>query len=270
MLPRPLVFEYLDYLQFIRDWHHWRTETPPGLTYREFSSRSGLSHGYLSNILNGDRIPDEHKVGQLALGVELEPKEEAFFLLLIQLARAASWQERSAILEQIFRHPNFMQVDAIPAQRLEYLTRWHYVAIRELWQRPDFQENPAWIAQHLAFPVSEEEIQHGVELIKRLRLHPDVTPEHLQTPSAIASATVFTYHQNMLKLAAQALEQVSDQQRQYQAGTLVIPESIFPQVKQEIERFIHQISNLCAHTRQGSSSPTQVYQLQVQLFPLSR
>lgn len=266
---RPSVYEYLDYFRFFTDWYHWKRDTPGGINHREFARRTGLSAGYLTNVLKGERIPEDASLEKLVQGLELDTSEGGFFVLLVRLARASLWHDRCALLEQIFKADHFAHVNAIPSTRLEYLSRWHNVAIRELQSRPDYSADPAWIAGQLMFKVTEAEIVHSLALIERLRMGQEAGTR-LYTPPALLGTAVFNYHHEMLGLAVETLktESISEREREYQAATLNIPSELYPLISKEIQRFIQEISNLCDLNK--SDTVRRVYQLQVQFFPLSR
>ena len=74
------------------------------------------------------------------------------------------------------------------------------------------------------------------------------------------------YHRGMLERATEAIDAFAQEARQFGGLTVAIPVSLVPRLKQELAAFQERFLHLC-DTAEGP--PEQVYQLNVQLFPLS-
>lgn len=275
----PSVFEYLDHHQFFTHWYEWKQRETPGFSHRAFKARTGLSLGYLTNILKGERVPEGESLDRLISGMELSPEADAFFRRLIRLKKAPDWHTRTEILAKIFADPAFEKAGALQTRRLEYMSRWYYVAIREMESMPDFREDSAWIQAQLRFPVPEEEIVSALEKLRRLRMLDDSTPTRLETPLEVEGAAVVQYHRGMIDLAKEAIDRIPHRERHMAATTLAVPASLLPRIKSEIQRFVVEIANLVDHhgaesgqadgdDRPGAADPHILIQVQTQMFPL--
>ena len=280
----PSVFEYLDHHQFFTHWYEWKQRETPGFSHRAFKTKTGLSVGYLTNIVKGERLPEGESLDRLIKGMELSDEEGAFFRRLIRLKKAPDWHTRTAILGEIFADQAYAKAGALQARRLEYLSRWYYVAIREMENLPGFREDPAWIRAQLRFPVPEEEIVSALEKLRRLRMLDDSTPDRpekpirLETPPEVEGAAVVQYHRGMIDLAKEAIDSIPHRERHMAATTLTVPASLVPKIKSEIQRFIVEIANLVDHhgaesgqaggDRPGAEDAHILIQVQTQMFPL--
>ncbi|HNC94919.1 MAG TPA: TIGR02147 family protein [Myxococcota bacterium] len=270
-MPAPSIFDYLDQHRYFHDWYEWQKAHNPSFSHRSFTKKTGLSLGYLTNLHKGERVPEGEHLELLIRGMALSQEEGSFFRLLVRLARAGTWRERTEVLNEIFAHSSFEKADAIPARRLEYLSRWYYIAIRELEALPGFQRDPAWIAQQLRFPVSEADIALALEKLDRLRLIGETAPARLNTPAEVEGAAVVQYYRQAIALAIDALDRIPHQERHLMTTTLAVAPSQLPKIKAEIHRFITEITNLVDHPEEPvAESERLLVQLQVQMFPLSR
>lgn len=265
--PRPSVFEYLDQHLYLVDWYDWQKQHNRAFSHRSFQKRTGLAVGYLTNLLKARRVPEGESLDRLIVGMGLSEEEAGFFRLLIRLQRASDWRSRTDTLAEIFNHPAFERVEALQARRLEYLSRWYYVAIRELEQIPGFREDVAWIRDQLRFPVSDEEIAAALQKIRRLR-HGESASPRLTTPAEVEGAAVVQYHQGMIRLSLEALDRIPHMERHFAATTIAVPPSMVPKIKAEIQRFIVELANLSDHLDPDTEPERVLLQVQTQMFPL--
>ena len=88
----------------------------------------------------------------------------------------------------------------------------------------------------------------------------------LVTPPQVTDLAVETYHQSMLRHAADSIGAVPAASRHVGAVTVSVPLELVPRLKREIAAFERHILNLCD---QAEGERQAVYQLGVQLFPLT-
>ena len=90
---------------------------------------------------------------------------------------------------------------------------------------------------------------------------PTLTTEHEVTAMGAAK-----FHREMMQRAAEALDEVPSEFRDFAALTVRVSPKSIAQVKHRIHAFREALAELCDADPEGK----QVYQLNVQWFPLSR
>ncbi|MFT5585992.1 MAG: hypothetical protein ACI9VR_003588, partial [Cognaticolwellia sp.] len=94
----------------------------------------------------------------------------------------------------------------------------------------------------------------------------------IATPPEVAWLVASNYHREMLGRATEALESVDAQQRHLLGLTVAVPESVLPMLKAELDAVQQRLLHLCdeAAVQDGESVAERVYQLNLQLIPLSK
>jgi uncharacterized protein (TIGR02147 family) len=162
----------------------------------------------------------------------------------------------------------------VEAGAFELLSTWWVAATHELARLPTFEATPDWVSEHLEPRIGPDQAQHALDLLFELGLlvrHDDGTVQpadvSLTTPHEVARLAVHNYHQSMILLGAGSIERTAPDARHLGAITAAVPRVLVPKLKEEIARFQEHILNLC----DAADGPVEeVYQFNMQLFPLSR
>ena len=93
-----------------------------------------------------------------------------------------------------------------------------------------------------------------------------VTDATVVTPHEVQGLAVHNYHQGMIARASEAINGFHSSERQFGALTVAIPHRLVGRLKQEVAAFQERVLNLCDA---ADEPPDRIYQLNVQLFPLS-
>ena len=88
----------------------------------------------------------------------------------------------------------------------------------------------------------------------------------ISTPSEVLSIAVKNYHRNVIKLAGEAIERFEKPQRDIRSVTVGLSEEGFDEVKKRLESFWKELLDFSA----GEKNIKKVYQINMQLFPLSK
>jgi uncharacterized protein (TIGR02147 family) len=157
---------------------------------------------------------------------------------------------------------------------LEFFTEWYNVAIYELAFTPYFNDDPKELAGLLTPRIRPEQARKSLELLQRLNLlHKDESSGRLvpkrsrvSTGDEIASLAIIRYHQKMIDLGKESLTSVEASLRDISAISIAIPEEKLPELKKEISALRKKLLSMA----EQETNPDAVYQVNFQLFPLSR
>lgn len=265
---------YLSYRAFLRDWFDARKAADHRFSHRLFARKAGVhSPSFLKEVMDGKRNLTAAALDGVQAALALPKEEAAFFAELVRLEQAESDSERNAAWERISASRRFRDAHRLEGAGMRYLSHGYYPAIRELAARPDFVADPAWIAGELLPRITPAQARQALDTLFELGLLVEekgrVRPAQvsLVTPHQVAGLAAHNYHRDMLARASESIEAVEPPDRHLLGVTVAIPRALVPRLKAELDAFQERILDLCdAHADQAE----QVYQIQFQLFPLSR
>lgn len=270
----PSVYDYLDYRAFLRD--HFQASKAAGrhYSYRYFARKAGLSSSnFLKLVMDGKRNLGVKTIDKFCKAMKLEDTEKAFFTNLVTLAQAETLAERNRAFERVAADRRFRAARRLEGPLFKYLTHWYYPAVRELAGRPDFRGDPRWIAKQLLPSITVREARAALKTLielgllvedeggKLVRGDPSLTTGH-----EVRSVVVPAYHRQMIERAAASLELVPREERDVSALTVCVKASSVADLKERVHRFREEI----LERSDAEEDPERVYQLCIQLFPLSR
>jgi uncharacterized protein (TIGR02147 family) len=231
------------------------------------------SPNLLKLVIDGERNLGPDSVHKFVQALELSGKEADFFLDLVTCAQARSVAEKNRAFERISASRRFRSARRHDGALFDYLSHWYYPAIRELTARPDFVEDPKWVARNLQPRISIAEAERSLSLLLSLGLivrnpetgciergEPSLTTEH-----EVTSLAVKNFHRQMLERASDSIDTVKPHKRDLAALTVCVSEKTAALVKERIHHFREEIAQLCDRDEEAQV----VYQMNVQLFPLS-
>lgn len=270
----PLVYTYLDFRRWLEDWFLWRRAKNPRYSYRRFAQVSGLAVGTLHNILTGRRSPSAESITRIARSVPLNGEQEAFLSDLVLLSDATDIATRSAVLERVLAHPEVREVRRIEGRYVKFLSSWYHVAIHELAQLPGFQADPSWILEKLAVGVTLDEVATALDTLRALGFLVEgeggavrAAEIRVETTPQVRGLAFYRHHAEMMALSTRALHVVPPKERYYGSVTVTLPAARFVEIQNELIAFLRSTMS-----RFDPPDPTSdsVYQVNVQLFPLTR
>jgi len=268
------VYEFVDYRAFMREHFAACKKTLPQYSFRYLSRRAGFtSTNFLKLVMDGDRNLGPQAVEKVALALKLDRDGAEFFAQLVAMNQAQTVAERNRAFERVAANRRFRAAKKLDGPLFEYLTHWYYPAIRELAARADFVEDPAWIAAEIDPPIESRQAKTALRTLEKLGLLIRTEAGKLERGDAslttgheVRSVVIPAYHLQMIERAARAVEDVPPEARDVSALTVCIREATLSDLKGKIRRFREEMMDRC----DSETAPERVYQLCIQLFPLSK
>ncbi|MFT7518855.1 MAG: hypothetical protein ACI9MC_000989 [Kiritimatiellia bacterium] len=270
---KPNVFDYLDHRAFLSDWFGWKKFKNPRFSHRMFARMSGQSNpSLLLQVVQGKRNLTTKSTAGYVKALQLFGRRGDYFRLLVRFDLARTPSERTECYQRLCAMRNFEGAHRIEGDTFRYLSRWHFVAVRELAMCEGFRADPAWIADTLRPKITATQAQEALTLLTDLGLlsidgkgvvavhDSDVTTDH-----EVSGLAAYNYHQAMLGLAHGCLDRVEARNRHVGAVTIAVPQSALSELKAELAALQERLLHLAAQ----HASADCVYQVTLQLFPLS-
>lgn len=275
----PEVFAYVDHRAFLRDWFHAKKTLDPEYSYAAFARDGGCSKSALANAISTTRTPRAATVDAFARAMDLSPNERNYLGRLVDLDKARTTEERVAIMNQLLENKHYGQLRDAEVETSEaihhYLEHWWIPAIRELAKHPSFRPDPRWIAETMMPPITEQQARDALDVLERhdfIERQEDGTVQVLELRFASGPRTtqraIADFHQTQVPAMLENLLLHESAERQVSTATLSLPPELVTQLKLELHNVIVKAGNLAdAHS---DTSSTRVYQLSLQMLPLTR
>jgi uncharacterized protein (TIGR02147 family) len=237
---------------------------------RAFARDLNISHSYLSQLINGRRGISAGQAVKMMKVLQLHGNERARFLGAV----FRSHEEGGAIVKAQGRRANKAAQAGLVLEidRFRLVSEWYHGAIVELTAIEGFKPNVGWIGKRLG--IEPKTVKDAVQRLMRLgilnkdsggwrRVHTQI-----DFPMSRADLATQKYHEQLIEKAKLALNSPSTadyEARDITAHTAAINPKRLPEAKKRVAAFR---KKLMAYLGKGGVS--EVYQLNIQLFQLSR
>lgn len=265
----PSLYTYLDYRRYLRDWYEAKKAINSRFSHRAFVRRTGQrSPSLLADVIDGRRNLTDKTVQAFARALRLEGEEPIFFAALVELDQADTDEAKNIAFAKISSSRRFREARRLEGEGFRYLTNWTYPAIHELASRPDFQDDPSWVAAQLRPRIDEAQATEALEALRELGMLVDGEPRDAMvlTPKEVEGLAATNYHRGMLHRATEALDSFSSLERHFLGVTVAVPQALLPELKQELNALHKRIMARCTS---AGGTPDQVVQIGLHFFPLS-
>lgn len=269
------VVEYVSYRDYLRALYFAAKKRLNSYSYLRFADDLGFS---LTNVMRlviiGKRPLTSKAAEKIAKALELHGVTRRYWTTMVKYNNARLPAER----EKIFRTLMGYKTKVLPSQldqtQMEYLSEWYHPVIREMVGLKDFDGNPQWIKDRLAFPLRLEQIKKSLEILERLQvIQYDSSKErwirsedNISTDAEIDSLAIVRYHQKMIEIGRESITRVDENKRDIRAVTVTLPEKAVPVLKGKIREWLSEVMTLEDNYADGND----VYQINIQLFPFTR
>ena len=278
----PTLSEYMDYRLFLSDFyqakkHLTRTMIRP-YSYSLFSAAADIkSPNYLKMIIEGKRNLTIDMVGKFAKACTFNKAQTDEFKLLVTFNQAEDPADRNYALKQLseYRVEQKLKHGELDRKTFEEMPNWIGWIIYALVDQEGVTFETSQLKELLRGKASEAEITEAVEnLIRSGELVRDAVTNTLakgklsETQKEIPSALVRKLQMQLMYLGLESLYQDTAAEREFGSLTMSLTEKEFELIKfrlRHLRKSMHK-DNL---TARESSKGDRVYQLNLQLFPVS-
>lgn len=267
----PVVYNYESARRFLLDSVGARKQAEPDFSLRSLSKAMDISHTLLVMLLQGKRGLRVKHAGPIARGLNLSSQERLFLQALIQFDCATDAEEKhlcSLWLADL--HPE-RQFQTRQIEEFLVISHWLHMAIFAMTDLKDLEGTAESLQKRLHTKVDANQVQAALERMINLGLI-EKTPsgqlrstcQNLTTPDDIANEGARKYHKGVMELAADALDKLPLDKREFQSFALAVEKKKIPVAKEMIRKFRNQFVKAMA-----SEAGDEVYQMNLQFFQLT-
>lgn len=269
-----VVFDYLDVRAYLADVYAARKARARGWSYRAFSRRVGVSSpNHLKRVIDGERELTAEMAPRYAQALGLDGPAALYFCDLAAFSRASTSAEKNAAYQRLTSSRGYRRAQKLEIAHAAYHAHWWIPVIRELAARPDFRNDPEWIAVQLLPPIRRQDAAEAMDTLVSLGMiavdadgsvHPGASV--VTTGPETRGLHIGNYHRTMMERAAAAIDLVPREARDISSLTFCVGPGRLAEIKERVQQFRKELIGLAAEQTAGD----QVIQLNIQLFPLSQ
>lgn len=271
MISDKKIFEYLDYRDFLNNHFKEKKRINPSFSLRSVAIRLEVNPGTIVRVLQGTRNISLELAERFTKILKLSKKETKYFELLVTFNQAKSMEDKNKCLVQLVKLRD-KSLKTLDKEQFEYFTSWHTIVIKEILNIYRFTGNYEELARLVSPPITALQARQSIELLKRLRIiecgKDDVyilKDTLLTTPESWSSFAINNFQHEMIKLASEALDRYPKDIRDFSTASMSISSDGLKKIKDRINLFYQDVIDIV----QEDSRPARIYELNIQLFPLS-
>lgn len=270
----PDIFSYIDYRHYLNDLFVSLKADDHSFSYRQLAKAAGSSSPNFLQLIAGRKLNIQTSgVHALSSFLRLTAKERAYFENIVAFDHAKTHDEKDRYFRIILSAREYKEIRSLDKHQYELFSHWYMPVIRELCTSTAGKGNPEWIGSHIIPPVSAAKVRRGIAVLESLGLIQKgetgswvQTDKVVSTPSEVLSVAIATYHKNIIAIARDAIERFNQSERDIRSLTAGVSQEGYAEIKKRLEAFWKELLAYAG----SQKSAHRVYQLNMQLFPLSR
>ena len=273
ILTEPDVLQYTNFRVYLRDYYEYKKKTQPSFSLRFFAEKAGLSsHAHLKLTIDGKRNITKGTVLKLIQGLGLEKQRAAYFESLVFFNQAQNDAEKQIYYAQLLKASPRSKLHKMDKAQFRIFREWHHSVILEMVALKGFRPIPDWVSRKLRGMVTPSQVQESFDLLMELGLLVKTANGYRQrdplltTEDEVQDMMVKLYHQQMLRISANMMNELPSAERDISALTFSIKREDFPNLKKHIQLMRKELLDFSAKPGEADD----VVQVNIQLFPLTR
>ncbi len=272
-MKRPKIQKYSKVQEFFKDWFAFLKHLDPKWSLRTFAKNAQVSVGLASGLQTKNTKLTQQSLNKIIPELKLLPSEESYLRNWISLRQNNQPLNKVNAVKNLTRFKSFKNQNPKEYEAFQYLNHWYHLAIREMSDLPDFQLDPKWIQERLLWKVPLVDISKAMSFLVENKFiefdqnnKPKSPSRSIDCNGDILSLAITNMHQNLLTRAQTALMTVAPEKRHFEGYTVALNSTDYKKAAEIIQNAIDQIASLV----QNSQSTSEVYHLEVALFPLTQ
>lgn len=258
---RPVVFGYRSSQAYLADLIEWYKGE--GVSMRNLAKKLSVSPSLLCLLAKGKRPLTSENIELWSPVLGWNAQEISWLKQLI-IFEFAEPEEKEKALMNLSRFQEY-QKGSEDVVTFRYLKKWWNVAIREMSELPDFQEDPEWISERLIFKVPLAEIRKSLNFLNKHKMLAKYgNLRSLNCNGEVYKLSLSGFHDQILSKAVESIYKIPSEERYILGHTMTIPEGKFPEAKLILEEALRKISSL-----HSEKSAEDVYHFSFLGFPLT-
>lgn len=259
------IFTFVNYRDFIKEYLYY-LKSKHRISMRSICSKSSITPAYISMVISGKRSLDLDKAKAFIDNLKLTETEKRFFKLLVVFNDSDDLVERNKTFEKLKQYKVFKDNYQMTFNAHEYLSKWYYVAIRELSLLEEFKEDPVWIQERFFPKLSLLEVRKAIFFLKQNNLIGNRDSLNIECIDSVFSLSLKQFHSQMLDIAKNSMDQVSRDQRSIVGHTVALEKEDYAKAQGIMDRALEEIRDL----ERSNKNDKEIYHFYLINFKLTK
>lgn len=268
------IFDYKDHKEYINFLIQSQRQKDTKLTYRMIAKKLGFSSSnFLILIIQGKRNISEKSITALNRYFKHSRSESLYFKNLVLFNQTTDLEKKLEYSKRLLTSTVSKKHHNLNAEMISYYANSLNIILRELVWLKDFEEDTTWIANKLVSNVNKTDIKKSIDTLLQLNLLKrdatgklTATHDSVSTPDNIKIEMLRTFHIDMITRALKSFNEVDLSLRNISSVTVPIKLEQLPILEEKIADFRASVIKAISDTDKAD----EVYQLNIQLFPLTK
>jgi len=265
------IFEYYDYRLYLKEYYEEKRTCTRFFSVRYFSNKLGIDAGYFMKVMQGKLHLGEDYVPRVSSFLGLSREEAEYFRVLYLFNKAQREETIRDLFDQLMRLRH-VQTVTMDENAEDFYKNTHCSVLRGLISLGSFSGNEKDLGEMCDPPIPSHQVKKALSTLEKLNLiiHEDTTgwkikDKHIAAGSQIHPQILRDFQKQMMDLAKLSLDNTPKEERCISCLTLTAKQKDLPLIEERINEFRADLVRMVEESNEGDT----VYQLNVQLFPLS-
>ena len=274
------IFDYTDYRKYLQDFYNQQKRNKKAFSYRYFAREAGInSVGLYKDVVEGRQNLGRALIFKFSTAMRHSKKEAEYFENMVYMNEAGTIEERKLFFERMMSCQS-TQAAVVETARYEYYQKWYFSAMRALVACNKFRDDPAdyaRIAQMLSPQIRAGQAKKALRILENLGfvckddsgcfslVDQVITTGTVEPDKNVAAIHVVNFQKEMMDLAQGAFDRFPNEKLNMSTLTLTVSEKTVAAIKEELAAVRNKIAGLAEHDAEAD----RVYQMNIQLFPMS-
>ncbi len=265
------IFGYYNYRTYLKDYYESKKSADRTFSYRVFSQKAELkSPAVYLDLVKGRRNLTLSLIHSFAKALELNEPETKYLIHMMHFTHAKTAESKQDTFDVMSKMLPRTTRKLTRDQR-KYFEQWYHIAVREALAVLDIDTDFEEISWFLCPKVPLPKIKQTMQLLIDLDLI-EKTDGYWRSKNAsiqgdhIDSLSLREVQKQLIDLGKESLDHFTKEKRNISNATVSVSSTGVERISRKIDIFRKEIVDIV----QSDSDENQVYQFNVQFFPLSK
>ena len=267
------IYDYSDYRLYIKDYYERNKAVNPAFSYRYLAQKADInSSAFFKFVIEGKRNLTKQTILKTCIALKLVDREAEYFENLVFFNQAKTLKEKNHFFDKLITLQKAKSVKIVPEDMYDYFAEWHHCVVRELVVVTAFAGDYEKLAKLVRPRITTKQARESVALLVTLGfLKQNDDGTYIQTEPVIStgynikSHRIIQFQVQMLQRAIESFELAKSEERLTSSTTFGISEKMY----REFIKKVRELRTLLMEMARTDENPEAVYQLNINLFPLS-
>ena len=265
------IFAYTNYRKFLADAWAARKSSDVRFSHRYIAGKAGFSSSaFFGKILSGEANLTSSAAIRLAEIFRLARSETRYFELLVLFDQAKSHEEKAHFLDEIVSWRRG-KVPNLDERQVAFCSDWRNVAIREMLDIVEHQDDDKALGKCLRPPVSAAQVHRALLILEELGLAAKDEKGIWRKKDAVistgdlTSVAIDSFRKETSRLAIEAINRFPREERSLSTLTVTLSPATLERLRDRLRHLRREILEMARE----DSEADRVIQVNFQVFPLA-